>query len=85
MPAVHDCARAQDAQKLEPGKAFEREIGKGQEHAYRISLVAGQFVRVVVEPKSVDLAIALAAPGGKQVKALDTKDSLTSYELPKAS
>jgi len=52
---------------LVPGQSVEREIAGGESHTYQISLTAGQFVRVVLEQKAIDVALALAAPDGKQV------------------
>jgi CHAT domain-containing protein len=57
----------QEIHRLEPGKAVEREIAGGQSHIYQISLAAGQFVRLVVEQKAIDVALKIAAPDGKQL------------------
>ncbi|HET8674140.1 MAG TPA: tetratricopeptide repeat protein, partial [Blastocatellia bacterium] len=59
-------AHAQEA-KLESGKPVKREIAGGESHTYQISLAVGQFVRIVVEQKAIDVALVLAAPDGKQV------------------
>jgi CHAT domain-containing protein len=56
---------------LDPGKAVEREISGGESHTYQISLTAGQFVRVVVDQKAIDLALMLVAPDGKQLVEVD--------------
>ncbi len=64
------CAQAQVAprpQQLESGTSVEREIAGGQVHAYQINLAAGQFVRVLVEQKAIDLMLKLAPPDGKQL------------------
>ena len=52
--------------RLEPDKPVEREVAGGQTHTYQITLQAGQFVRVFVEPKSVDVTLMLAGPEGRQ-------------------
>src|SRR5215210_7178979 len=57
---------APEAQTLVPGQPVEREIAGGQSHAYRLTLQAGQFVRVVVEQKGVDVALTLWGGDGKQ-------------------
>src|SRR5215510_13936400 len=70
--------------KLEPGKSVEREIAGGQSHTYQITLRAGQFIRVVVEQKGIDLTLALALPqdeAGKQVAEVD----LTRVDLESLS
>jgi len=63
-------ASAQDApepQTLVPGQPVEREIAGGESHNYRIALQAGQFMRVVVEQKAIDVTLKLADPDGKQL------------------
>src|SRR5215467_8283026 len=37
------------ARLLEPGKAIKRELAGGHSHTYRITLSAGQFLKVIVE------------------------------------
>jgi len=59
-------AHAQEA-KLEPGRPIEREIAGGESHKYKFTLQAGQFVRVVVEQKKIDVALKIAAPDGTQL------------------
>lgn len=44
----------------------------GQTHSYRLRLETGQFLRVVVEQKGVDLAIELADPEGKTIFEMDS-------------
>jgi CHAT domain-containing protein/tetratricopeptide (TPR) repeat protein len=58
---------APEAQTLVPGQWVEREIAGGESHSYQISLAAGQFMRVVVEQRGIDVKLALAAPDGKQL------------------
>jgi len=58
---------AQEPISLEPGKPIEREIAGGQTHTFQITLAAGQFLRVVVEQKAIDVILALAAPDGRQL------------------
>ena len=52
-------------QTLLPDQPVERELAGAQEHKYQIKLAAGQFLRVVVEQKSVDVALGLVSPAGK--------------------
>src|SRR3954462_7400760 len=56
-----------DVRPLVPGEPVERQIAGGQAHTYQITLQAGQFMRVVLEQKAIDVALVLAAPDGKQV------------------
>lgn len=50
---------------LAPGQSVEREMAGGETHTYEIKLTAGQFMRVVVEQKGIDVAPALSSPDGK--------------------
>ena len=47
---------------LEPGSPVERELVGGQTHSYRVSLNAGQYLRVMVDQKGVDVAMTLFSP-----------------------
>ncbi len=64
-------ASAQEPQQLHPGQSVERTIVGGESHTYLITLAAGQFVRVVVEQKGIDVALALNGPDGKPLVASD--------------
>jgi CHAT domain-containing protein/lipopolysaccharide biosynthesis regulator YciM len=82
-------AVAQGTNSLQPGRAVEREIAGGQSHTYPIKLAAGQFLRVVVEQKGVDVALALVGPDGRQLIESDLTDTLgarepLSFESPTA-
>ncbi|MDQ3173320.1 MAG: tetratricopeptide repeat protein, partial [Acidobacteriota bacterium] len=52
---------------LVPGKPMEREIAGGGSHTYQITLQAGQFMRLVVEQKEINVTLVLATPDGKQL------------------
>ncbi len=56
-----------EVRPLAPGQPVEREIAGGQAHDYLIALQAGQFVRVVLEQKAIDVALLLTYPDGKKV------------------
>jgi CHAT domain-containing protein/Tfp pilus assembly protein PilF len=55
---------------LEPGKPIEREIAGGETHSYRLTLAAGQYARVFVEQRRINIALsAFDAEGKKLVEA----------------
>jgi len=60
-----------EARYLEPGQNINREIAGGESHIYQIRLQAGQFVRVVVEQRGIDVKLALAGPDGKPLVESD--------------
>src|SRR5687767_13911846 len=47
---------------LEHKTPVERELAGGQAHSYRVSLNAGQYVRVMVEQKGMDVSMTLFSP-----------------------
>jgi CHAT domain-containing protein/lipopolysaccharide biosynthesis regulator YciM len=59
------------AEKLEAGKKVERELKGGQSHTYQLALASGQFVRVTIEQKSIDIALSLRAPNGAIIEEAD--------------
>src|SRR5262244_1981050 len=55
----------QKAQQLEPGKPIERELVGGESHSYQLALDAGQYVKLVVDQRGIDVAVRLSGPDGK--------------------
>jgi hypothetical protein len=62
-----------DARPLEPGKPIERELAGGQSHAYQITLSAGQFMKVIVEQRGIDVVVGLLGPDAKQIMEFDSE------------
>ena len=56
-----------DIRTLEPSKPIERELALGTDHSYRITLVASQYLHVVVDQRDVDVVVTLLGPDGKQL------------------
>ncbi len=73
--AVFPCG-AQPALPAEPllhdGFSQEREIRGGETQVYTVELQAGQFLRVTVEEKGVDVTVRLINPQGKLVVGADS-------------
>ncbi|HEY9432366.1 MAG TPA: tetratricopeptide repeat protein [Blastocatellia bacterium] len=62
-----------DARPLEAGKPIRRELAGGQRHAYRFSLGADQFLKVIVEQQGVDVVAQVSGPDGKQILEFDSE------------
>src|SRR5499426_188720 len=62
---------AQESISLEPGKPIERELSGGQSHSYKITMISGQYLHIVVEQRGIDVAVALFAPVGKKIGEVD--------------
>jgi len=60
-----------EAQPFGADRPIEREIAGGESQTYRIALTAGQFVRVRLDQRSIDGALAFSAPDGTPVGEVD--------------
>ena len=57
---------------LEPNRSVEKEMAAGQEHVYQIALAEGDFLRVVVEQRGIDVVVKVFGPDGKQISENDS-------------
>ncbi len=64
-------AQSDEVRPLTPGQSVERDVVGGEAHQYRLTLTAGQFVRVMVDQKGIDASLTLTAPDGEQVAVLN--------------
>src|SRR5262245_15344913 len=64
---------AQESGSLEPGKPIERELSGGQSHSYKITMISGQYLHIVVEQRGIDVAVALFTPDGKKIIEEDSE------------
>ena len=71
-------------QTLTPDQTIERQIAGGESHTYQITLKAGQFIRVVVDQKGIDLTLALAATQGEAGKPI-AEANLTRIDMESLS
>src|SRR6266545_513965 len=70
-----------DVRRLEPGQPIRRELEGGQEQSYRIELSAGQYLKVIVEQRGIDVAIVLSGPDGKRILKFDTESRVEGREV----
>jgi CHAT domain-containing protein/tetratricopeptide (TPR) repeat protein len=56
-----------ETQQLELSKPIERESAGGQSHSYEMTLAAGQYAKLVVEQRGIDVVVKLFGPDRKQV------------------
>lgn len=56
---------AQEATTLELEKPIEREFSGGQKHVYRIALQEGQFFKIEVKQKGIDVGVDIQLPNGE--------------------
>ncbi|MCG3161479.1 MAG: Photosystem I assembly protein Ycf3 [Acidobacteria bacterium] len=79
-PKPNAKTKTKDAPKLKPGSPVERETSGGQTHVYRLKLRAGQFARVTVEQRGVDVSMKLTGPNGEQLAEVNDKKGLNESE-----
>ncbi|MBI1762730.1 MAG: tetratricopeptide repeat protein [Acidobacteria bacterium] len=65
---------------LKLGEPVERELAGGQQHAYQITLSAGQYLNVVVEQRGIDVVVTLSGPDGKQLLEVDSPNGSQGTE-----
>jgi hypothetical protein len=63
--------RAEESQLLEPGKPIERELSDGRSHFYKVTMTSGQYLRIAVRQRGIDVLVALYAPDGKKIDDAD--------------
>jgi CHAT domain-containing protein len=61
-----------EATALTPGKALKPALAGGESHQYSFHLRSGEYARVVIEQRSVDVAVTCLAPGGQELFAADS-------------
>ncbi|HEX7312551.1 MAG TPA: CHAT domain-containing tetratricopeptide repeat protein [Pyrinomonadaceae bacterium] len=54
------------------GEPLRSEMAGGETQLFRVALSAGQYLRVVVEQRGIDVAVALVGPGQKRLLEMDS-------------
>jgi CHAT domain-containing protein/predicted negative regulator of RcsB-dependent stress response len=75
---------AQDSLSLEPGKPVERELSGGQSHFFKITMISGQYLQVVVAQRGIDVAVVLSTPDGKKIGEADSEHLIVRSETVSA-
>src|SRR5262245_36434786 len=65
--ALNPGQKEEQAQQLVQGKPIERELAGGQSHTYQITLNAGQYVKLVVDQRGIDVSVSIFSPDGKPI------------------
>jgi tetratricopeptide (TPR) repeat protein len=75
---------AQESISLEPGKPVERELSGGLSHFYKVTMISGQYLHIVVEQRGIDVAVALFTPDGKKICEVDGERATVGAETVSA-
>src|SRR5262245_42847262 len=66
---------------LEAGTAVDRELSRGQEHLYQLSLANGEYASVVVEQRGIDVVVQARRPDGTVIADFQTEIRRDGQEL----
>jgi CHAT domain-containing protein len=69
-----------DVPLLEPGKPISRSMQGSETHLFRIAVALGQYLRIVVNQRGIDLAVALLGPGGERLVEVDSPNGTRGNE-----
>src|SRR5262245_35852328 len=62
------------------GAPVERELAGGQSHRYQLTLTEGQYVRLVVEQRGIDVVVKIFRPDGEQISEVDSPNGARGPE-----
>jgi CHAT domain-containing protein/Tfp pilus assembly protein PilF len=65
----------QEIRALTPGQPIDRELSSGVTHYYRVTLTAGDYLRVEVVESGADVHLALVGPDGQKIAESDNSFS----------
>jgi CHAT domain-containing protein/Tfp pilus assembly protein PilF len=65
---------------LEKDKPIERELTGGQSHSYRITLTVGQYIKLVINQRGIDVMEKLFGPDGRQITEFDYERRVDGVE-----
>ncbi len=71
-PQASAARRQTAAPTLAPGETFKGQMAGGETRLFYITMSTGQYLRVVVEQRGIDLAVALVGPGQKRLLEMDS-------------
>lgn len=70
----------EESRKLEAGRSIERELAAGQSHIYEVALTAGQYLKVIVEQRGINLAVTTVGPDGEEMFTIDGNETKQGAE-----
>ena len=65
---------------LAPGSSIERELSGGEAHLYRLTLISGQYLRLSVVQKGINVIVRLSGPDGNQIAEVNNQNNVQLQE-----
>jgi CHAT domain-containing protein len=69
--------RLPDVSVLEQGQTIERRLTRGDDHRFRLALTQGEYVRVIVEQRGIDVVAQTLDPSGSPIAEFE--DEIRRY------
>src|ERR1700694_4010192 len=70
-----------DQPQLSLGSIIERTMTSTDAHTFTVNLTQGQFLKVVVDQRGVDVVIRISSPDGKVIGSFDSPNGASGPEL----
>ncbi|MEA2206049.1 MAG: hypothetical protein QOE77_2825 [Blastocatellia bacterium] len=80
-PHVAQDPKAIEVRGLSMGLPVEQQLSGGEAHSYRVSLRAGQYLRVVVVQKGIDVVVSLFGPDETKLSVVDNDTTMGSESI----
>src|SRR4051794_37838672 len=58
---------------LETGKTLEGRLSDGESREYSVTLKSGEYARVLIDQRSINIAVKLFAPDGREILSADSE------------
>jgi len=75
-----EAQNVQESNSLELSKPIEQELSGGLSHFYRITMISGQYLHIVIRQRGIDVVAALFAPDGKKISEVDSNPLIEGSE-----
>lgn len=83
--SVATAQKGDDLLTLEPGKPIERELAGNESHSYQLTLASGQYVRLAVDQRSIDVVVTALGPDSQEFISVDVNQIGNSEEVSLAA
>jgi CHAT domain-containing protein/Tfp pilus assembly protein PilF len=77
---IKPVASQQSITALEEGRPVERELAGGETHIFQVTLAAGQYLRVMVDQRGIDVALKIFGTDGQKLVEMDSPNSTQGPE-----
>jgi CHAT domain-containing protein len=80
LGVIEPAASQQSFPALEEGRPIERELAGGETHSFQVRLAAGQYLRVVVDQRGIDIALKIFGIDGRKLVEMDSPNATQGPE-----